>query len=196
MKNLSIIFIFTSFLASCSGPERSPSPVFMPDMYYSDAYEPYAKSTAGYPNDKKESEVYALNNHGMSSLIPVEGTVPKNEIETLPYELPNSNEGYLASMNLESPLNPSNAKSNIARGEKLYNQACAACHGVVGDGQGPIVQSGAYLGVPNYKDRQITVGSVYHVIMHGRNAMGSYASHFTDGDRWRVAEYVMELKNK
>lgn len=196
MKNLLIISLFISFLAGCSGPERTPTPVFMPDMYYSDAYEPYSKSTADYPNDKEENTVYALNHEGMSSLVPVEGTIPKNEIGTLPYELPNSNEGYIASMDLVSPLDSSNKKSDLERGEKLYNQTCIACHGAVGDGQGPIVQSGAYVGVPNYKDRDITAGSVYHVIMYGRNAMGSYASHFTDADRWRVAEYVMQLKNK
>jgi mono/diheme cytochrome c family protein len=68
---------------------------------------------------------------------------------------------------------------------------CAACHGVGGDGQGPIVQSGAYSGVPNYKDRQITVGSTHYVIVNGRNLMGSYAGQLAPADRWRVAMYVM-----
>ena len=68
---------------------------------------------------------------------------------------------------------------------------CAACHGVAGDGQGPIVQSGAYSGVPAYKDRDITVGSIHYVITNGRNLMGSYAGQLTPADRWRVAMYVM-----
>ena len=67
----------------------------------------------------------------------------------------------------------------------------AACHGTGGDGQGSIVQSGAYSGVPNYKDREITVGSVHYVLSYGRNAMGSYAGQLNPGDRWRVAQYVM-----
>lgn len=89
-----------------------------------------------------------------------------------------------------------NREQDLKRGEKLFSQACVACHGAKGDGQGPIVVSGAFLGVPNYKDREITVGSVHHVIMYGKNAMGSYASHFTDDDRWRVAEYVIQLRNQ
>ena len=68
---------------------------------------------------------------------------------------------------------------------------CAACHGVNGDGQGDIVQSGAYSGVPAYKDRDITVGSVHYVITNGKNLMGSYAGQLSPADRWRVAMYVM-----
>ena len=73
----------------------------------------------------------------------------------------------------------------------MYEHTCAACHGVNGDGQGPIVQSGAYSGVPKYADREITVGSVHYVLSYGRNAMGSYAGQLTPGDRWRVAQYIM-----
>ena len=32
-----------------------------------------------------------------------------------------------------------------------------------------------YLGVPSYADRDITGGSIYHVLMYGKNAMGSHA---------------------
>ena len=76
----------------------------------------------------------------------------------------------------------------------MYGQNCAVCHGTAGDGQGSIVKTKAYSGVPNYSERDVTVGSVYHVIMYGKNAMGSYASQLTPADRWRVAEYVMSLK--
>ncbi len=90
-----------------------------------------------------------------------------------------------------SPLDPKNKEKDLARGKKLYEMTCAACHGVAGDGQGPIVQSGAYSGVPAYKDRQITVGTTHYVIVNGRNLMGSYAGQLAPADRWRVAMYVM-----
>ena len=73
----------------------------------------------------------------------------------------------------------------------MYDKTCSACHVTGGDGQGPIVASGAYSGVPKYADREITVGSVHYVLTNGRNAMGSYAGQLTPGDRWRVAMYVM-----
>jgi cytochrome c len=73
-----------------------------------------------------------------------------------------------------SPLTQKSSK-DIERGKKMYEHTCTACHGTNGDGQGPIVQSGAYSGVPAYKDRDITVGSIHYVITNGRNLMGSYA---------------------
>lgn len=196
MKNFIILILLLVTFISC-GPGKKPAPVFMPDMYYTNPYKPYSKTTFGYPHDTDDKDVYLfVKNHHSSALSPVEGTVPHTESGLLPYDIPNTNEGYEMAKELKSPLNPANYQANVKRGEMLYKQACVACHGVNGDGKGPIVQSGAFLGVPNYKDRDITVGSVHHVIMYGRNAMGSYASHFNSEDRWRVAEYVMKLRNK
>ncbi|MDO5510272.1 MAG: cytochrome c [Weeksellaceae bacterium] len=192
-----ILFSISIILLISSCSDRSPALVFMPDMYYSVPYEPYQKANFGYPHYADGTSVGVFSdNHDMSALTPVEGTVPHSKSGILPYTLPNTTEGYNASLGVASPLDTINREKSLARGQKLYGQTCIACHGVNGDGQGPIVQSGAYLGVPNYKDRAITVGSVYHVIMHGRNAMGSYASHLNEEDRWMVAEYVMSLKNQ
>ena len=59
--------------------------------------------------------------------------------------------------------------------------------------KGVIVQSGClFLGVPNFRDRELTVGSVHYVLTYGRNAMGSYAGQLKPGDRWRVAMYIMK----
>lgn len=196
MRKILVLMILGAIITSCDGPKKSPSIVFMPDMYYSVPYEPYQKATFGYPEYQDNSSVDLFNkNQNVSALKPVEGTVPHTESGILPYNLPNSNEGYEASKGLKSPLKAEDKEKNLARGEVLFNQVCAACHGVNGDGQGSIVVSGAYLGVPNYADRPITEGTVHHVIMYGRNAMGSFASHLNEEDRWRVAEYVMHLKN-
>lgn len=196
MKRILFLITIAAILSSCGGPEREPAMVFMPDMYYSIPYEPYQKATFDYPEYQENSGVPLLReDFNMSALVPVEGTVPHTKSGLLPYTLPNNNDGYNASKLVKSPLDSLNSVAHLDRGEKLFNQVCAACHGEAGDGQGSIVQSGAYVGVPNYKDREITVGSVYHVIMYGRNAMGSYASQLNEEDRWMVAEYVMKLKN-
>lgn len=193
-----ILFLFAGGLlvTACSDKQRKPSIVYMPDMYYPAAYDPYQKSNFAYPNDKESSDVPVFkNNHNMSALEPVEGTVARNDGDVLPWTLPNTNAGYAQSKSVNSPLNPANREADLKRGELLYGQNCAVCHGATGDGQGSIVKSKAYSGVPTYAERDITVGSVYHVIMYGKNAMGSYASQLTPADRWRVAEYVMTLKN-
>ena len=48
---------------------------------------------------------------------------------------------------------------------------CAVCHGTKGDGNGILSQRDKFNGIPNYKDRDVTEGSIYHVIMYGRNLM-------------------------
>ena len=189
-------------LSSCSDKKKSPSIVFMPDMYYPVAYDPYMEADFGYwpEREGEKSNVPLFAEHrNMTALWPVDGSVPRTDEQMiLPWELKNTLEDYNKSKAISvSPLDPANKKKDLERGEKLYGQACAVCHGATGDGQGSIVQSKAFSGVPNYADKDdITVGSVYHVIMYGKNAMGSYASQLTPVDRWRVAEYVMNLRGK
>lgn len=188
-------------VSSCSDAKRSPSIVFMPDMYYPVAYDPYMEADFEYwPERKSEKSNVPLfaEHRNMTALWPAEGAVPRTDEQMiLPWELKNTLEEYNKSKAITvSPLDPANRKKDLDRGEKLYGQTCAVCHGAAGDGQGSIVKSKAFSGVPTFGEREITVGSVYHVIMYGKNAMGSYASQLTPVDRWRVAEYVMNLRAK
>lgn len=188
-------------LNSCSDKKRNPTAVFMPDMYYPVAYDPYMEADFEYwpEREGEESNIPLFAEHrNMTALWPVEGSVARTEGQMiLPWELKNTLEDYNKSKAItSSPLDPVNRKKDLERGEKLYGQTCAVCHGEAGDGQGSIVQSKAYSGVPTYAERELTLGSVYHVIMYGKNAMGSYASQLTPVDRWRVAEYVMNLRAK
>lgn len=188
-------------LSSCSDKKRSPSIVFMPDMYYPVAYDPYMEADFEYwpeRNGEKSNVNLFADQRGMTALWPVEGSVARTDEQMiLPWELKNTLEDYNKSKAITtSPLEVANRKSDLDRGEKLYGQTCAVCHGATGDGQGSIVKSKAYSGVPTYGERELTVGSVYHVIMYGKNAMGSYASQLTAVDRWRVAEYVVNLRAK
>ncbi len=197
---LSLIGVAFS-LNSCSDKKRSPSVVFMPDMYYPVAYDPYMEADFGYwpeRNDEKSNVPLFAEHRNMTALWPVEGSVARTEGQMiLPWELKNTLEDYNKSKAITtSPLDPANKKADLERGEKLYGQTCAVCHGEAGDGQGSIVQSKAFSGVPTYAERELTLGSVYHVIMYGKNAMGSYAPQLTPVDRWRVAEYVMNLRAK
>lgn len=186
-------------LNSCSGKKKDPSLVFMPDMYYPVAYDPYSEADFSYWPVRVEegSEVKLYEDRkNMTSLWPAAGSVPQtDELMLLPWELKNTMNDYNKSKEItRSPLEPAQRESDLDRGKMLYQQACAVCHGDKGDGQGSIVKSKAYSGVPTFDEREISVGSVYHVIMYGRNAMGSYAPQLNQVDRWRVAEYVMSLK--
>lgn len=192
-----LFFAFAIFaFSSCT--KQKPAHVYMPDMYYPVAYDPYQEAALAYSDAKNTVPLFA-NNANRTALAPVEGTIAQNKDSILPMDWKKEYDEaeYTASKTiLTSPLKPENRVKDLERGKKMYTYTCKACHGELGDGQGDIVKSNAYSGVPNYKDRQISVGSVYYVIMHGRNAMGSYAGQLQMADRWRVAEYVMELKNK
>ncbi|MBS0018846.1 MAG: cytochrome c [Candidatus Sulcia muelleri] len=169
-----------------------PRNVYMPDMYYSKAYESYSKYRNIF-NGKKINKLKILP-YGSRPLIPVLGTVNHNNEKMLPYTLPNNNKGYLLSKKIKiSPLKGKRT-SILKRGEYLYNINCAICHGYKGDGDGFLVRNEKILGVPSYKDIDICIGSIFHVMKYGKNNMGSYSSNLSLLDRWRIAEYVMNLK--
>ena len=153
------------------------------------------KAKDAYSDHENEIPAFVAHN-GATGLSPVEGSVPQNRDgivseETLPKNMDEYNAGYEAAKGITaSPLKAENLDKDLARGKSLYEKTCSACHGTGGDGQGPIVVSGAYSGVPKYADRDITIGSVHYVLTNGRNAMGSYAGQLNVGDRWRVALYV------
>ncbi|MBP7356499.1 MAG: cytochrome c [Cloacibacterium sp.] len=203
MKNIlkitAILGVSVIALNSC-GPKDNPPLVYFPDMYFPVAYDPLSKVETkddGYYTDHENEIPLFKDNGGATALSPVEGTVPQNKEGLLPEEkMPKTTEEYTALYEASkavttSPLDPKNVAKDIERGKKMYEQTCSACHGLNGDGQGPIVQSGAYSGVPAYKDRAITVGTIHYVITNGRNLMGSYAGQLTPADRWRVSMYIM-----
>ncbi|MFV0517612.1 MAG: c-type cytochrome, partial [Aminipila sp.] len=177
-KISAILGLATVLLNSC-GPKDNPPLVYFPDMYFPVAYDPLMQAKDAYSDHENEIPLFVRQDEG-TGLDPVDGTVSRNkdgvieENSMLALTPDQYNSGYDASKNITtSPLDPANAQKDIARGKILYDFTCSACHGTGGDGQGSIVQSGAYSGVPNYKDRQITVGSVHYVLTNGRNAMGS-----------------------
>ncbi|MEN8764643.1 MAG: c-type cytochrome [Wenyingzhuangia sp.] len=165
-----VAFVFTS----CDKTRRKLQ--FMPDMYQSVSGEPY-----------EESNVFE---NGSEAQLPAVGSVSRGHI---PYEYPDTNEGYLsAKKNLKSPLTPEDFDSK--KSAQLYQIYCVVCHGKKGNGLGDLVKREKFLGIPNYKDRDITEGSIYHVLMHGKNMMGSHASQLTEKERWLIVKHVQELR--
>lgn len=174
--NITIALVLAVSLTSCWGDKTKPNYQYMPDMYKSVGYETYTQN----PN-------YA---NGMTSQAPVKGAIARGQV---PYEFENTNEGYeAAKLTLTNPLETNEA--NLTNGKKMYDIYCISCHGSTGAGDGELVKRDKFLGVPNYKDREITEGSIYHVIMYGRNMMGSHSSQLTAKERWQVTMYVQKLR--
>jgi methionine-rich copper-binding protein CopC/putative copper export protein/mono/diheme cytochrome c family protein len=89
---------------------------------------------------------------------------------------------------------PPSAES-VARGETLYLANCAACHGSLGDGDGPTGQrSGLFM--PPLTDRIPTVsdGSLAYRIAVGTagSGMPGFASTLTEDDRWDLVNYLRQ----
>jgi mono/diheme cytochrome c family protein len=172
------VLVLALVLSSCWGDKTKPNYQYMPDMYKSVGYETYSVN----PNFE----------NGMTTQVPVEGTIARGQA---PYEYADTNEGYdAAKVELTNVLEVS--EKNLEKGKMLYDIYCISCHGKTGAGDGVLVQREKILGVPNYKDRDITAGSIYHVIMHGRNLMGSHSSQLTIEERWQVVMYVEQLRTE
>lgn len=165
-----------SFMATSCFDKAKPNYQFFPNMYEAVSYETYS-----------EHDVFK---GGVEAQLPAKGSIKRGFV---PYEIPNTPEGYaLAKATLKSPLDPTTINQDKAK--DLYTVYCAICHGEKGDGKGNLVVKEKFLGVPNYKDREITDGSIFHVITYGLNSMGSHANQLSQEERWMVADYVLKLK--
>ena len=173
------ILLGLSVLVTSCHDNLKPNYQYMPNMYEPVSYNTYSESSA-FKNGKEGQ-------------LPAEGSLNRGfEV----YEYENSTAGYdLAKANLKSPLD-SLSTEDMEKAKGLYEIYCAICHGNSGNGQGKLVTQGKFLGIPNYKDRVITTGSVFHVQTYGLNAMGAYSNQLNAHERWLVATYVMKLKSE
>ena len=175
---ITILLGLSALVTSCHD-NLKPNYQYMPNMYEPVSYNTYSESNA-FKNGKEGQ-------------LPAEGTINRGfEV----YEYENTTAGYdLAKANLKSPLDTLSTE-DMDKAKGLYEIYCAICHGNGGNGQGKLVTQGKFLGVPSYKDRVITTGSVFHVQTYGLNSMGSYANQLNAHERWLVATYVMKLKSE
>jgi hypothetical protein len=84
----------------------------------------------------------------------------------------------------------------ILRGQDRYNIFCSPCHGLVGDGEGSIVQRGLKH-PPSYhidRLREAPVGYYFNVITNGFGAMFDYADRIPAEDRWAIISYIRALQ--
>ncbi|PQJ81030.1 cytochrome C [Polaribacter porphyrae] len=149
----------------------------MPDMYVS------------VPYDVDDAD--GLNNKPVNSK-PVAGTIPRGGHPA--YDIPDTPDGYEKSKaELKNPLEAT--EENLENGKAMYTIYCTSCHGKKGDGKGHLAVTEKFLGIPSYADRDINSGTIYHVIMHGKNLMGSHSSQLTYKERWQIAHYVEKLRS-
>lgn len=210
---LTIVAASTLILGSCSADADSAGLEYMPDMYRSPAIEPYVDygEIRGIENKALKMKISSLT--PPSNTIPYYGTDSSTVMLMLPYHrkasLPfrethgmynadlSANDEYVAAAVDVNPyrLTADNVEGVFKKGKDLYTSNCLHCHGEAGDGNGPMVASGAYAGVPNYKNLTITEGQMFYSIYYGRNAMGAHSSILNKKEIWTLVHYVKKFQN-
>ena len=96
---------------------------------------------------------------------------------------------------LKSPFAPQSTQAR-QRGELVFANFCALCHGAGGAGNGPVPQRG-YPAPPSLlADHAVKMkdGQIFHILTYGQNNMPSYASQLSPDDRWNVVLHLRALQ--
>jgi mono/diheme cytochrome c family protein len=84
----------------------------------------------------------------------------------------------------------------LAQGRERFDIFCAACHGLVGDGESVVAAQMALRPPPSLVGGRIASfppGRVFHVATDGYGMMPSYRAVLSPRERWAVAAYVRAL---
>lgn len=196
MKKLYIIagiLVIGTGIISCEGKGNNPGRAYMPDMYYSRAYEAYNYNNRPEDHDLKSRGVFFNGNA-------VPGTIAQGDRSAFPIAAGDS--GYAQAASYPNPvdslvLNPVQMKET----ERIFLVNCAICHGPALDGNGPLWKGGdgPFPAAPrNLKDaytKALSDGQIYHVITYGKGQMGSYASQVKPDQRWWIIKYIRSKQN-
>lgn len=167
---------------SCSEYSRKPGRVYAPDMFYSRAVDYYN----GTQKITKESGFY--------NKMPVVGTIAREQAlpDHMTEEDTTFSKNYICNIDLK--------ESDLTEGERLYLVQCGICHGTKLDGNGPLYSSGKFAAMPanllGEKYLAMSEGTMYHAILFGKNAMGSYASQLDTKQRWEVIAYIKKVQSE
>ncbi len=214
LASLAVISITTLLLGSCTADADSSGLEYMPDMYRSPAIEPYVDYGEVRGRENKDMKMK------ISALVPPMGTVPYfgTDSTTVNLMLPyfrkanvafrethglygdnlSIKDEYSLAIADKNPikLTADNVELVFKQGKELYTAMCQHCHSEKGDGNGPMVLSGAYVGVPNYVDRAaLSDGQMFYSIYYGKNAMGSHSSQLNKKEIWTLVHYVRKFQN-
>ena len=182
------IFSLTLGFVSCGGADGDdPGHAYMPDMYYSRAYETYGYNDVG-------GEYDSLKQRGIKYTgMPVPGTVARGDM--ISYHLTDDSTGMKTAEALKSPLDGITATPDqMKEAQRLYLVYCGVCHGEKLNGGGPLPSGGAYSAQPaDFTAPTIKAypdGHYFFVMTYGIRTMGSYASQLTPEQRWWVLKYI------
>lgn len=219
-KAFAQISVVALLATACASDPDSPGLEYMPDMYRSPAIEPYVDygEVQGQIDDEKKMRLSAMTPPKYT--IPYFGTDSATVHNMLPYWRKASNAAdkshglfgwdlsgdkknldaeYQASAADMNPLklkDAATAEKVFADGKYLYTINCKHCHGEKGDGNGPMVVSGAYTGAANLAGLTIAEGQMFYSIYYGKGAMGAHSSLLNKKEIWTLVHYIRKFQDK
>jgi len=214
LVGLTMIAATGLILGSCTSNPDSPGLEYMPDMYRSPSIEAYVDY------GEVRGKEYMNMKMTLSAMTPPAGAIPYFGTDSatvslmLPYfrkaniafrethgmygaDLTTTDEYTLAAGDVNPfKVTAANSEEIFKKGKELYTAMCQHCHGEKGDGNGPMVLSGAYAGVPNYADRAaVSDGQMFYSIYYGKGAMGSHRSQLNKKEIWTLVHYVNRFQD-
>jgi mono/diheme cytochrome c family protein len=212
--NFSIIAFTILLFGACTSDPDSSGYEYMPDMYRSPSIETYVDYGEIRGRENKDLKLK------LSALTPPRNTIPfcgtdSTEVRLMLPNLRKANaawkeshgfygvdlskdDEYLLAANDINPykLTAANSASMMTNGKELFTAMCQHCHGEKGDGNGPMVTSGAYVGVPNYATlTALSDGQLYYSIYYGKNMMGAHNSLLSKKEIWTLVHYVRQFQD-
>jgi mono/diheme cytochrome c family protein len=137
-------------------------------------------------------EANSFFNNGMASRPLVPDTVARGQLNADPA----FNTGKTANGDLVQDIPVEIDAQLLERGKQRFEIYCAPCHGLVGDGNGIVVQRG-FPSPPSYhidRLRNAPAGHFFDVITNGFGRMYDYSDRVAPADRWAIVAYIRALQ--
>ncbi|HEY2406739.1 MAG TPA: cytochrome c [Polyangiaceae bacterium] len=176
---LALATIVLALCAACDNKNafRTPDPT-LARMRAQRRVSPYAASS-WFPDGRAMREPVA-------DTVPVERLEPEN----IALETGRTGNGYLDRVPL--PL----TRELVTHGRQRFEQICATCHGVAGDGVSVVAEKMELRRPPSlheFRVRNLPPGQVFAEISRGFGLMPSYAGMLDVRDRWAIVAYLPAL---
>lgn len=184
-------------LSGCIGVTSEDPPIVpIRNMFIQPRYNPQARST--------------FFEDGRTMRPPVAGSVAVEmdpSISNHSGRTPDNSE-WLATVPAEVVERRGGMDDFVRHGQERYDIYCAPCHGLSGDGQGPVAArvkvlaggadpgSGVMQPPTFHSDalRQIPDGQLYATVTNGVRNMPAYSHSIPQDDRWAIVAYVRALQ--
>ena len=177
-QNLLFLLLTVLLLGACRGAPSEKPPIHTQyNMYWQEKFK--AQQVNPFFDDRR------------SDRHPVAGTVARGFLQDNAawFEGLNPDGSYISAIPAEV------TRAFLLRGRDQFNVYCTACHGRVGDGNGPVSNYG-YIAASLHTDRarEMPDGEIYSAIANGINTMNSYRHLIKVEDRWAIVAYVRALQ--